>query len=219
MKLVLADDNEVTRRLLEAALTRAGHEVTVAADGAAAVAAFERLQTPLVILDWEMPVMDGLEATRRIRAAADEPVFVLMLTGRQGDDDLLRALNAGVDDYIVKPATPEQLAARLVIAERRIEESAALARARWMAGIGETTLALQHEINNPLAALLGEAELLGMEAELPGQLGASIATIVASARRIGAVVKRLAALRDPRTVDYAAGSKMLDLSDRKRQGR
>ena len=213
MKLVLADDNEVTRRLLDAMLTRAGHEVAAVSDGAAAVAAYERLRPSLVVLDWEMPVMDGLEATRRIRhEAGDEGVFVLMLTGRHGPGDLMNALNAGVDDYIVKPATPEHLEARLLIAERRIAQSAELARARWLAGIGETTLALQHEINNPLAALLGESEMLSMEKALPEPLGESVGVIVTSARRIAAVVKRLAALDQPQSVNYLNGARMLDLS-------
>lgn len=223
MKLVLADDNDVTRRLLEATLTRAGHEVAAVGDGAAALEAYERLRPPLVLLDWEMPVMDGLEASRRIRAAAlHDDVFVLMMTGRQEPGDLVRALDAGVDDYIVKPASPEQLEARLKIAARRIAQDAVrraaeskLARAQWLAGIGETTLALQHEVNNPLAALLGEAEMLDMDATIPASLTESIRTIVTAARRIAAVVRRLGKLDQPQSVDYLKGVRMLDLSHRR----
>ena len=219
MKLLLADDNEVARRVLEHALARAGHDVVAVADGSAAVAAYERDRPPIAILDWEMPVVDGLEASRQIRAAAGGAfVFVLMLTGRQGPGDLVSALNAGVDDYIVKPATPEHLAARLLIAERRIlletarrEMEAALARSRWLAGVGETALALQHEINNPLTALIGETQLLELE-ELPASLGDSVAAIGGAARRIADVVKRLSELKDPQSVHYAQGAQMLDLA-------
>ena len=78
--------------------------------------------------------------------------------------------------------------------------------------IGETALALQHEINNPLAALLGNAALLTAGLAAPNEQGALITVIAEQATRIGAVVKRLASLREPRSVRYVGDSKMLDLS-------
>lgn len=224
MRLVLADDNDVTRRMLEAMLTRAGHEVIAVADGEAAIAAFERTRPPLVVLDWEMPVVDGLQACAQIRAAADEDVFILMLTGRAGSGDLCEALAAGVDDYLIKPATAEQLAARLIIAERRLAQNAArraaeraLAHARWLAGVGETALALQHEINNPLTVLLGEGQLLGMDATLSPSTAKAVAAILAAGRRIADVVRQISELSEARSVTYVGEDRMLDLSPEGRE--
>jgi len=116
-------------------------------------------------------------------------------------------------------ATAEHIRARLVIAERRSKQDVArrkaeaeLAIARWRAGIGETAIALQHEINNPLAALLGHAELLLMEFNDRGEKNEQALIILEQAKRIGDVVKRIARLRNPQSVEYVEGSRMLDLS-------
>ena len=220
LKVLVAEDSRITRRLLEVALQERGHEVVGVGDGEAAWEAFERLRPQLVVLDWQMPLADGLEVCRRIRASAfSNDTFILMVTARDGADDLAAALAAGADDYVQKPVQPAHFRARVTIAECRIEQNAArwaaeaaLARAQWLAGIGETTLALQHEINNPLAALLSTTELAAMDDEAPARVREDLAIIREQARRIAGVVKRLSNLQDPRTVQYLGGSRMLDLS-------
>ena len=223
MQIILADDSEVTRRMLSATLDRAGHEVIAVADGEAAWAAFELHRPPMVILDWQMPGLDGLDVCRRIRQAPDGlDVFVLMVTGRDATSDLTDALAAGVDDYLAKPATPEHLAARVRIAEGRIAQTTArrraedaLAKAQWLAGIGHTALALQHEINNPLMALLTHAQLLAEDPESTPGIRDQVATILAQARRIADVVRKLKELKDPQSVQYLGSAQMLDLTTRR----
>src|SRR3954469_24644583 len=174
MRVLFADDDVIARTLLAAVLTHLGHEGRAAGDGASAWEMFQEAPAPLVILDINMPVLDGLEVCRRIRAhEAGKETFVLVVTARDGRDDLAAVLDAGADEYVLKPASPENLRARLQIAARRIAQDRArreveseLARARWLAWIGETTIALEHEINNPLSALLGHAELLLMSDDL-----------------------------------------------------
>ena len=222
MQILLAEDSTVTRRLVEATLRQDGHDVTAVGDGVAAWNAFQQGGHPLVILDWRMPELDGLEVCRRIRASeAGRDTFILMLTARDGHEDLLLALGAGADDYLTKPATVDHMRARLAIAARRIEQNGirraaedGLAQARWLAGVGETALALQHEINNPLTALLTHAQLLDGDASIGAEHRAAAASIVEQARRIAAVVRRLASLDDPQTVNYLAGARMLDLRPR-----
>jgi len=128
-------------------------------------------------------------------------------------------LDAGADDYVSKPTTPENLRARLEIAARRIAQAEArraaeaeLARARWLAGIGETTIALEHEINNPLSALLGHAELLLMDRELTVGQRDELQLVREQAARIADVVRRLAKLKNPSSVEYSSGARMIDLS-------
>lgn len=210
------------RLLHEEVLRACGHEPIVTSDGVEAWAAFEADPAAMVILDWQMPGFDGLEVCRRIRAHPDgDTTFVLVVTVRDAFDDLTAVLDAGADDYLSKPVTPDNLKARLRIAERRIEVSRArkaaeeqLRRARYLAGIGETTLALHHEINNPLAALLTNASLI--EAGILGaeETKASLAVIGQQARRIADVVKRLSAIERERraaSVEYLNETRMLDL--------
>ncbi|HEV7991767.1 MAG TPA: response regulator [Gemmatimonadaceae bacterium] len=220
MRVLFADDDAIARTLLAAVLTHLGHESRSAANGERAWAMFQEDPPPLVILDVNMPVLDGLEVCRRIRAhAAGRETFVLVVTARDGRDDLAAVLDAGADEYVMKPSSPENLRARLEIASRRITQDRArraaeseLARARWLAGIGETTIALEHEINNPLSALLGHAELLLMDDDLTGDQREQLQVIREQAARIADVVRRLARLKNPQSVEYLAGARMIDLS-------
>ena len=220
MDVILADDSDVSRRMLAATLERCGHRVTAVVDGTAAWAAFEQSRPPMLILDWQMPGMDGLDVCRRVRAApSGGDVFVLMVTGRDTPAHLADALAAGVDDYVTKPVVPLHLEARVRIAERRIEQTLArrsaeeaLATAQWLAGIGQTALALQHEINNPLMALLTNAQLLAEDTAAPGSYREQAASILEQTRRIAAVVKRLRELKQPRSVEYIGTARMIDLS-------
>jgi DNA-binding response OmpR family regulator len=220
MKVLVADDDAAMRLLVETVLAGAGHEVVSAEDGAAAWEAFERERPPLLLLDWQMPELSGLELCERVRqSAAARDTFIIMVTARGATGDLQRLLDAGADDYLSKPFPPEGLLTRLVIAERRLAADQArraaeeaLARAQWLAGIGETALALQHEINNPLAALLGNVALLTAGLAAPGEEEGLIKVVAEQATRIGAVVKRLGSLRDPRSVRYVGDARMLDLS-------
>lgn len=228
MRLLLADDDEMLRPLLQEWLGALGYDVTAVPDGRAAWVEFVRAPAPLLLVDWQMPRMDGLELIRRVRTEGGEAgrgAFILLVTVRNGADDLTRALEAGADDFIVKPLTADFLRARMAVVRRRIEQEGArrhaeleLARAQWLSGIGEAVLAIQHEINNPLAALLGNAALLeqGLHAS-DAERDACLHVIVEQAKRIAAVVKRLSALRDPRSVEYAGGAKMIDLSGRREE--
>ena len=221
MKVLIADDSPLIRRLIEVAVLDRGHEVIAAEDGATAWTVFEREHPSLVIVDWQMPELDGLEVCRRVRTSPfARDVFVLVVTGRVEGDDVVNALNAGADDYLFKPFTPSSITARLEIAERRIAANdarwaaeEALSNAQWMAGIGQTALAIQHEINNPLAALLSNVQLMLMDDALPADVRSLADDMLAQARRVANVVKRLSQLETPKTIEYLTGEPMLDLSD------
>ena len=222
MRVLFADDDIIARTLMAAVLADLTHDATIVDNGQAAWDAFLERPVPLVVLDINMPGLDGLEVCRRIRAhEAGRETFVVIVTARDGREDLVDVLEAGADDYVTKPASPENLRARLEIAERRIAQDvqrraaeAESARSRWLAGIGETTIALEHEINNPLSALLGHAELMVMEGGLTADQLEQLGIIQEQAARIAQVVRRLARLKNPQSVEYLAGSLMLDLSSR-----
>lgn len=212
-RVLVADDDPTIVLLLEHALEALGRSYDTADDGAEAWSAWEHTRHELVILDIEMPKVDGLEVCRRIRAADESrKTFVLVVTGRDKAADLEAVLDAGADDYVTKPVTGQRLLARLRIALRRMADDAArrraeedLKKASYLAGIGETSVALQHEINNPLTGLLATAELLLLEARERGHPTEEITVIIEQARRIVDLVKRMG--------DTTGQAKMLDLKD------
>jgi two-component system, OmpR family, response regulator len=114
--VVIEDDDDV-RNLLEGVLTQAGFEVHTAVDGRAGVEVVRSKQANVVTLDIGLPDIDGFEVLRRIRNFSN--AYIVMLTGRTEEPDLLSALNAGADDYIAKPFRPRELRARVAAMMRR----------------------------------------------------------------------------------------------------
>ncbi|MCA9771008.1 MAG: response regulator, partial [Myxococcales bacterium] len=105
MKVLIADDSVSTRKLVEKILLRQGYEVVTAGDGDEA---WDRLSTDpdlsLAILDWMMPGADGVEICGRIRELAPQRfIYALLLTSKGHRDDIVRGLDAGADDYVIKP--------------------------------------------------------------------------------------------------------------------
>ncbi len=116
--MLVVDDDPPLRRMLERTLAAEGFEVTVAADGGAALVAAERSAPDLIVLDVAMPVLDGLAVCRRLRAKG-LPTPILMLTARDAVPDRVAGLEAGADDYLVKPFAVQELIARLRALTRR----------------------------------------------------------------------------------------------------
>lgn len=136
MKILIAEDNETSRRILQLTLAAAGHEVITTENGAAAWAILEKDDSPsLAILDWMMPDTDGLEVCRLVRQQkTNTPVYIILLTAKANKADVVQGLDAGANDYILKPFNREELRARVKV--------------------GETVVNLQQD----LAARVGELE-------------------------------------------------------------
>ena len=116
--VLVVDDDLPVRRMLERVLSAEGHDVTCVADGGQALVAAERSAPELVILDVSMPGMDGLSVCRRLRGKGIASP-ILMLTARDGISDRVAGLDAGADDYLVKPFAAEELSARVRALTRR----------------------------------------------------------------------------------------------------
>jgi len=130
--VLIADDEPISRRMLQASLVRWGYEVEVARNGEEALEALFRDAAPrLAVLDWMMPGLDGLEVCRRVRARPGAPYsYLLLLTSKEGSSDLVEGLEAGADDYIRKPFDAEELKARLRTGERILALQAQLLSAQ-----------------------------------------------------------------------------------------
>lgn len=129
MRILIAEDDLTSRNMLAAVLKKAGHEPVETVNG---LEAWQVLQMPdaprLVILDWMMPGMDGLEVLRRVRALpCDRPPFILMLTTKASKAEIITGLDTGANDYLAKPFDTGELRARIEVGCRMVEMQDALA--------------------------------------------------------------------------------------------
>ncbi len=132
MKILLADDEPIARTMLEHWLVGWGYEVTTVRDGEAALNALAAdPELRLAIIDWVMPKCDGIEVCRQIRGGPAEPyIYVVLLTAKDDKADIIQGLDAGADDYLVKPCNPLELKVRLRAGRRVIELQEQLVAAR-----------------------------------------------------------------------------------------
>jgi two-component system cell cycle response regulator len=123
VKVLIADDDPVSRRLLQVTLSNSGYETAIAVDGVEALRMLEEKDSPrLVILDWIMPNMDGVEVCRTIRRRTAEPYsYVILLTVKGQQREIVEGLESGADDYITKPFDLLELKARLRAGRRILE--------------------------------------------------------------------------------------------------
>jgi two-component system cell cycle response regulator len=123
MRILIADDDPVTRLALETLLTRRGWELVTAIDGGEAYDILCRADAPkLAIVDWMMPFMSGPQLCRKLRESVQgKQTHIIMLTGKRGKEDVVTGLGAGADDYVRKPFEIDELHARLCAAQRIIE--------------------------------------------------------------------------------------------------
>jgi len=132
MKILIAEDDPVSRRILEEFLRKWGHQVVAVTNGADAWALLEAEDSPrMAILDWMMPEIEGVEICRRVRALSDRAyTFLVLLTAHGQKHSLLSGLKAGADDYLSKPFNAEELGARLQVGERilRVQDELIAAR-------------------------------------------------------------------------------------------
>lgn len=116
-RILIAEDDEKQAELIRLYLEREGHAVVVTHDGRTALDQIRARQPDLIVLDWMMPGMDGLDVIRAVRMDSDVPI--IMLTARGSEDEMLLGLDLGADDYIKKPFSPRELAARVRTVMRR----------------------------------------------------------------------------------------------------
>ena len=172
--LLLVDDDAPIRRMLERTLTAEGYDVTAAADGGAALAAVERNVPDAIVLDVTMPGLDGLAVTRRLRAKGLR-VPILLLTARDAVHERVAGLDAGADDYLVKPFDVDELSARVRALLRRNAPAASEHLA-----FADLTLELE----------TGTARRAGVDLELTRREAELLALLLRNAR--GVVTRELA---------------------------
>jgi sigma-B regulation protein RsbU (phosphoserine phosphatase) len=119
MKILFVEDDPTTRRLLQTTMQSFGHDIIVAEEGEQAWAALLKSPVQVIVSDWMMPGLDGLELCKRVRSRQRKDyTYFILLTARTEKDDYHLAMDAGVDDFLVKPLETDELRIRLRVAER-----------------------------------------------------------------------------------------------------
>jgi DNA-binding response OmpR family regulator len=161
MQILIAEDEPIFQRQLSRTLNDWGHKVIVASNGQDAWKILQTDQIHFLITDWVMPQLDGLELCRLVRTAhKDSPVYIILLTSKTSKEDVVEGIEAGADDFVAKPFDEGELLARIRAGERVLELEKQLANTKWLEGIRQTAVTLQHEINNALVGIAGNAELM-----------------------------------------------------------
>lgn len=214
MKILVADDDVVCRTLLTGLLVKWGHEVESASDGEQAWEAMNRPSAPkLVLVDWLMPRMDGLTLCRKIRAMERRnAVYIVLITSKSERAELIQGLEAGADDYMVKPFDQEELKARVRVGCRILELQSRLLDQERLNGVLEMAGAVCHEMNQPLQVVMGASELLLLEMSEKDPHRELVGTISAGVTRLGEVTRRIMGLSHSLSTNYAGDrQKIVDI--------
>ena len=212
-RIVAIDDDPTVLIFLEQVLKSEGYEIQTTSDGRGALVSMAEVLPDLVILDVDMPDLDG----HAVLAAMQEhetlkKVPVIFLTVKDGREDETRGLKAGVVDYISKEIlTPE----RVDILKFRIHNFFTTQENERLRGVLATIVAANHEINNPMTVVLGSAELLRLKGAVDHNAEAqeAVARIVDACKQIRKVMDRTATLTRFEIKPYLDGVEMLDLGD------
>jgi DNA-binding response OmpR family regulator len=219
-KVLLVDDDPVMARLVRKILADNGfHSVVHAATGREALDLLEGMD--VVLLDHQLPDTTGLEVLEAIRTRPQPPA-VILVTAHGNESLAATALRRGADDYLAKDVSLAELLPQILERVRRSRElrkalvaaERDLVRAERLAAIGEMTVTLHHEINNPLMAAFAHVELLLADPAMgPESRQETLASVRDALHRIRDIMRRVGDLREIRTKSYATGVQMVDLAD------
>ncbi len=212
MEVLIAEDDPVSQRVLEANLKKWGHVVIVCSDGNEAWENMQNPDTPrIAILDWMMPGIEGPELCSRVRELEHGKLLhLILLTAREAREDLFKGLEAGANDYITKPFDRDELKARFEVGQRVIELQEALIKAERYHVLTQAAGAAAHEINQPLTTLLGTADLMLMKLPKDDPNRETFETFQKAGERIRDIVKKMQTLRDIVTRPYIQGVEIID---------
>ena len=189
MKILIAEDDFVSRLLVKKAVEKIGHDVLEAENGKIALELFLEHKPDIIISDWMMPEMDGIELCQKIRASDKKTYsYIILLTAKDKMTDLVEVFEAGADDYIIKPFKPDELRSRIKNGERIIKlegehhdlqkelvgknnkldktlarlktTQSQILQAEKMASIGQLAAGVAHEINNPIGFISSNLDAL-----------------------------------------------------------
>ena len=213
MRILIAEDDAVSRRLLERKLSTWGYQVTTCANGIEAWRVLEREDAPqLAILNWMMPGMDGVQICREVRKQQRRHyTYMILLTARDHKEDIVEGIEAGADDYVTKPFNPHELNVRVRAGRRVLDMHAELFRGEKLRGVVEMAGATCHEFNQPMQVISGYAELLLKQIPQTNPLYQKVLKIREASETMAQITNKLQQITRYETREYFDGIKIIDI--------
>lgn len=214
-KILIVEDEKDTRFILSKLLSKNGYEAIVAKNGSEALDLLKEHTPKVILADWTMPIMDGVELCNRVKSNADHKlIYYIILTARTSLNDRIKGLDLGADDFLLKPIENQELLARIrtgVRIHNLQQELRSIERSKVSV---EMACAIGHEMNNPLSSLI--ISLQNIEEELSdlnrNSVTEDFSIIKKSIDRIKGLVNNLVGLKTAKVVDYTDDQKMIKLS-------
>ncbi|GBD90550.1 response regulator MprA [bacterium BMS3Abin04] len=213
-KILIVEDEEDTRFILNRLLTKNNYEAKVVENGEEALKALNQFSPKVIIADWTMPRMDGLELCNIIKSKEEfKTIYFILLTARASLKDRVTGLDVGADDFLVKPVENQELLARIRSGIRIHNLQNELKSIEHNKAIVELACTIGHQINNPLSSLIMTVHEFKSElsAESVSIHEEDFYIIEESIKRIQKFVDALKNLQSPEMMDYALGNKMLKI--------
>lgn len=216
-KVLIVEDDPDTRFILRRSLEKSKYEVEATENGKTALKALESFSPKVIIADWTMPEMDGLELCQILK---DDPryklIYFIILTARSSLKDRVTGLDFGADDFLIKPVETQELLARIRSGVRIHNLQSELKQVEHKKAIIEMACTIGHQINNPLSSLLLSLENLIQEATIDKAKNTQedIMIIRESVERIKNLVQKLMNIQNPEIVKYAGEKQMLKIDNK-----
>jgi len=213
-RILIVEDEEDTRFILNRLLTKNGYEVKTAENGAKALEVLQTYKPKVIVADWTMPVMDGLQLCNIVKKKEDfKTVYFIVLTARASLKDRVAGLDVGADDFLVKPIENQELLARIRSGIRIFNLQNELKGIEHNKALVEMACTIGHRINNPLSSLKMSIDTLHSDLSdtQKKKFEDDFEIITESIKRIEKFVNTLQRLENPELSDYATNQKMLKI--------
>jgi DNA-binding response OmpR family regulator len=217
VRILVVDDDSFIRSFLKKRLTANNYEVILAENGEEGLALAKAQHPHLIISDWMMPKMDGVEFCKLAKNDDElKYTYFILLTARDTAEDKIAGMEHGADDFMTKPFNDKELLARINVGLRITALQQELSRFQHTKAITELAVTIGHEINNPLGIMMLTLQVMKKKIGTPreSELAADIDSILLNGNRVADIVKRLCSLDELQFKPYLKNSdlQMLDLT-------
>ncbi len=215
-KVLIVEDDKSYAEILKRVIIKNGYEINLAHDGKEGLELSTEWKPDVIIVDWMMPGMSGIELISKLREHPELKFsYIIMLTARVETEDKIAGLEAGADDFITKPVDFGELIARIRVGFRMKKLQTEIAELQHESALLEMARTLGHEINNPLNIIYLALELINraFKEDNPDRekIKENLNRIYQASERIKEIVNKLISLRKPTFKEYVNGKRMLDL--------
>jgi DNA-binding response OmpR family regulator len=215
-KVLIVEDDKSYAEILKRVIIKNGYEINLAHDGKEGLELSTEWKPDVIIVDWMMPGMSGIELISKLREHPELKFsYIIMLTARVETEDKIAGLEAGADDFITKPVDFGELIARIRVGFRMKKLQTEIAELQHESALLEMARTLGHEINNPLNIIYLALELINraFKEDNPDKekIKENLNRIYQASERIKEIVNKLISLRKPTFKEYVNGKRMLDL--------